>query len=122
MIHNNEVLEKTIETAAAFTEKYNDLELYIVQNVYGKIIVYADTLQKELVAHLERELTDKIDVWLNACELLKENIFAETEIEIWKQESAPVRNRVWVFEKYITNVYWDAKKERKQNVPYLASW
>ncbi len=24
MIHNNEVLEKTIETAAAFTEKYND--------------------------------------------------------------------------------------------------
>ena len=117
MIHNNEVLEKTIETAAAFTEKYNDLELYIVQNVYGKIIVYADTLQKELVAHLERELTDKIDVWLNACELLKENIFAETEIEIWKQEGAPVRNRVWVFEKYITNVYWDAKKRKKAKCP-----
>ena len=39
-------------------------------------------IQKELVAHLERELTDKIDVWLNACELLKENIFAETEIEL----------------------------------------
>ena len=117
MIHNNEVLEKTIETAAAFAGKYNDLELYIVQNVYGKIIVYADTPQKNLVAQLERELTDKIDVWLNACEMLKENIFAETEIETWKQESAPVRNRVWVFEKYITNVYWDAKKRKKAKCP-----
>ncbi len=114
MIHNNEVLEKAIQTAEAFTEKYDNLELYIVQNVYGKIIIYADTLQTELVAKLERELTNQIDVWLNTCELLKQNRFAETEIEMWKQESVPVRNRVWVFEKYITNVYWDAKKRKKE--------
>ncbi len=117
MIHNNEVLEKAIETAEAFTENDNDLEVYIVQNVYGKIIVYVDTLQEELIVRLERELADKIHVWLNTCESVRENIFAESEIEMWKQESAPVGKRVWVFEKYITNVYWDAKKRKKAKCP-----
>ncbi|MDE6052511.1 MAG: hypothetical protein K2G55_01835, partial [Lachnospiraceae bacterium] len=105
MIHNNEVLDKVIEIAVKFTSKYNSLELYIVQNVYGKIIVYIDTPQKELVPVLEKELAGAIDVWLNTCEAIEENIFAQTEIEMWKQESDPVRERVWVFEKYITNVY-----------------
>ena len=62
MIHNNEVLEKAIETAEAFTENDSDLEVYIVQNVYGKIIVYVDTSQEELIAELERELAGKIHV------------------------------------------------------------
>ena len=35
MIHNNEVLNKAINTAEKFTKKYNGLELYIIQNVYG---------------------------------------------------------------------------------------
>ena len=122
MIHNNEVLDKVIEIAVKFTSKYNSLELYIVQNVYGKIIVYIDTPQKELVPVLEKELAGAIDVWLNTCEAIEENIFAQTEIEMWKQGSIPVRERVWGFEKYITNVYWDAKKERKQNVHCPASW
>ena len=117
MIHNNEVLDKVIEIAVKFTSKYNSLELYIVQNVYGKIIVYIDTPQKELVPVLEKELAGAIDVWLNTCEAIEENIFAQTEIEMWKQESDPVRERVWVFEKYITNVYWDAKKRKMSKCP-----
>jgi len=117
MIHNNEVLKKTVETAVEFTGKYNDLELYIIQNVYGKVIVYADTSQKELVDRLEEELSETIDAWLNTCELIEENIFAKTEIEMWKQESAPVRERIWIFEKYITNVYWDAKRRKKAKCP-----
>ena len=120
MIHNNEVLGKAVEIAVECTTKYNDLELYIVQNVYGKIIVYADTAQKELAVQLERKLTDTIDVWLYSCELIEENIFAKTEIEMWKQESTPISERVWVFEKYITNVYWDAKKRRKAKCPLSA--
>ena len=110
MIHNNEVLEKTIETAAAFTEKNNDLELYIVQNVYGKIIVYADTLQKELVAHLERELTDKIDVWLK-------------QKSRYGNRKALLSGIGYGYLKNILPMYIGMrKKERKQNVPYLASW
>lgn len=113
MIHNNEVLDKAVEIAVKFTKKYNELKLYIVQNVYGKIIVYADTPHKELVTQLEEELSNTINIWLNTCELIEENIFAKTEIDMWKQESTPLRDRVWVFEKYITNVYWDAKKRKK---------
>ncbi|MCM1283653.1 MAG: AAA family ATPase [Muribaculaceae bacterium] len=114
MIHNNGVLDKTVETAMKFAEEYTGLELYIVQNVYGKIIVYMDTSRKELVAQLEQELRAAIDVWLNSCESIEENYFAKEEIEIWKQESTPVRERVWIFEKYITNVYWDAKRRKKE--------
>lgn len=114
MIHNYEVLNKAIETAEKFTKRYNELELYIIQNVYGNIIVYVDTSQRELVERVTEELNSVIDAWLNTCELIEENFFAKTEIELWKQDSTPVRERVWVFEKYITNVYWDAKKRRKE--------
>ena len=114
MIHNYEVLNKAIETAEKFTKRYNELELYIIQNVYGNIIVYVDTSQRELVERVTEELNSGIDAWLNTCELIEENFFAKTEIELWKQDSTPVRERVWVFEKYITNVYWDAKKRRKE--------
>lgn len=117
MIHNNEVLDKTVGTAVDFTERYRNLELYIVQNVYGKILVYAANSDRKLLAQLEERLTAEIEVWLNGCEMIEENIFAETEIEEWKQESVPVKERVWVFEKYITNVYWDAKKRKKARCP-----
>ena len=113
MIHNNEVLNKVICIAEKFTGKHSGLEVYIIQNVFGKIIVYIDTPKKQLVAKVEEELKSAIDVWLNTCELIEENYFAKTEIELWKQDSIPVRERIWVFEKYITNVYWDAKKRKK---------
>lgn len=113
MIHNNEVLEQTIAIAAEFTKRDKELELYIVQNVYGKIILYVSSCPKELAVHLREKLEVAIGMWLNSCEQIEDNIFAETEIEAWKQETAPVKERIWVFEKYITNVYWDAKKKKK---------
>ena len=114
MIHNHEVLNKAVEISEQFTCKYRDLELYIIQNVYGKILVYADHSTKELVAELNEALKVAIDVWLNTCELLEENFFAQTEIETWKNDSSPFHERVWVFEKYITNVYWNSKKRRME--------
>lgn len=113
MIHNNEVLCKAVEIAASFTEIYADLTIYIIQNIYGKIIIYADTEREEIAARLKKKLKAAIDIWLNTCELYKENFFVKTEIEKWKLESSPVRDRIWVFEKYITNIYWDAKKKKK---------
>lgn len=114
MIHNNEVLGTAIGVAAGYTNIYEGLEVYIVQNVYGKIIVYAETEDKDIVKDLEVTMRDEIGVWLNTCELLEENIFAETEIREWKKESVPAKERVWVFEKYITNIYWDVNKKRKR--------
>lgn len=117
MIHNNEVLRKTVEVAEQFTQRHNKSELYIVQNVYGKILVYVETSPKELVAELEEKLKAAIDEWLNTCDMLEDNFFAKTEIESWKQDCLPVRERVWVFEKYITNVYWDARKRKLEKCP-----
>ncbi len=117
MIHNNEVLARTVETAGRFADIHDNLKLYIVQNVYGKIIVYVDTIEKDLAAEIEKRLIDAIGVWLNTCEMYEDNFFAQSEIEKWKKESVPVRERVWVFEKYITNVYWDVKKKKNIKGP-----
>lgn len=119
MIHNDRVLDRVIEASGILADKYSELELYIVQNIYGKIIVYVDKDKKGLIDEIKQDLTDAIDIWLNTCESLKDNFFAKTEIERWKQGSAPVRERVWVFEKYITNVYWDAKKKKKAKCSLL---
>ncbi|MCI8960510.1 MAG: AAA family ATPase [Lachnospiraceae bacterium] len=120
MIHNHEVLGKAVEAAVQFTHLYSNLEIYIIQNIYGKILVYVDTEEKQLTAELKERLTGAIDVWLNTCELYGDSFFARSEIEKWKKESAPVKDRVWVFEKYITNVYWDAKKKRKTKCPLFS--
>ncbi len=119
MIHNDRVLDRTIEAAGILADKYPELELYIVQNIYGKIIAYVDKDKEGLIDEIKKRLTDAIDIWLNTCESLKDNFFAKTEIESWKKDSTPVRDRVWVFEKYITNVYWDAKKKKKAKCSLL---
>ncbi len=113
MIHNNEVLIKVVDKAAGFAEVHDGVEVYIVQNVYGKIIVYLDTDQEKLVVDLEKRMADVIGEWLIKCELYENNLFAKIEIDSWKQESTPIRKNVWVFEKYITNMYWDAKRRKK---------
>ena len=114
MIHNNEVLGKTIDVISKFTDLYIDAMFYIVQNVYGKIIVYVDSKEEDIVINLKKHLADAIDVWLRTCERYEDNYFARIEIEEWKKENTPIKNRIWVFEKYITNVYWDAKRKRKK--------
>ena len=117
MIHNNEVLGKTIDVISKFTDLYIDAMFYIVQNVYGKIIVYVDSKEEDIVINLKKHLVDAIDVWLRTCERYEDNYFARIEIEEWKKENTPIKNRIWVFEKYITNVYWDAKRKRKKKCP-----
>ncbi len=113
MIHNNEVLSRAIEAAAGFVDQYDNVEVYIVQNVYGKIIVYVGTDQENLVVELEKKMREVIELWLTTCELYENNLFAKMEIDLWKQETDPMRKGVWVFEKYITNMYWDAKRKKK---------
>ena len=62
MIHNHEVLGKAVEAAVQFTHLYSNLEIYIIQNIYGKILVYVDTEEKQLTAELKERLTGAIDV------------------------------------------------------------
>ncbi len=117
MIHNNEVLGRTVDIVAKFTGIYMDAMFYIIQNVYGKIIVYVDSKVDDILENLKKQLTDEIDVWLGTCERYEDNYFARMEIEGWKKESTPVKDRIWVFEKYITNVYWDAKRKKRAKCP-----
>ncbi len=56
MIHNNEVLGKTIDVISKFTDLYIDAMFYIVQNVYGKIIVYVDSKEEDIVINLKKHL------------------------------------------------------------------
>ena len=89
MIHYNEVLQKTICEIQNFINNNEDVTVYVVQNVYGKIVVYVDTDRRELVENLEKKLTKEISGWLSSCEMYKENFFAQVEIEKWKKSGKP---------------------------------
>lgn len=110
MMHYDAVLSNTITIVSKEIEKAQRDEAYIIQNVYGKILVYIKTEHEGMVQQVESILAGSIGKWLNCCEKYGENPFVVPEIEAWKQEAGPVSDRVWVLEKYLTNFYWDGRK------------
>lgn len=110
IIHHNTILSDTINTLNDILNKKDGTDVYIVQNVYGKILIYVDTGECNLISYIKDKLSEKIGEWLNTCEAYGENFFVKSEIELWKKESKPVYKHIWVFERYLTNVYWDGRK------------
>ena len=115
MVHYDVVLENTIEIVSKELEDAKDDEVYIVQNVYGKILVYVKTQKKDLVEHLTNSLKDTIGEWLSSCEKYGDNFFVVSEIDSWKKNIEPVSKNIWVFEKYLTNSYWDGQNRKGSN-------
>ena len=91
------------------TEK--NANAYIVQNVYGKISVYVDTENTALVDNIKELLIKELDKWLDNCENLKDNLFAQKECSMWKESHKPVSDRIWLIEKFLTNEYWNSARE-----------
>ncbi len=110
MMHYDAVLSNTVAIISEEIRKAQKDEAYIIQNVYGKILVYIKTENEKNVQQAERLLAGAVGKWLNCCEKYGENPFVVPEIESWKREAEPVAERVWVLEKYLTNFYWDGKK------------
>lgn len=110
MIHYNEVLDKTIEIVRGFVAEDKELEVYIIQDVYGKINIYLNQGNNKISDQVEGTLKENIDHWLGYCGDYAEEYFIRTQIQEWKKESKPYCPGIWVFEKYLTNAYWDGKQ------------
>ena len=110
MIHYNEVLDKAINVSKQFIVKEEQLEIDIIQDVYGKINIYLENGNDQILQQLERTVKEEIDSWLGYCGNCEENFFVGEQIQEWKKDSEPVCKGIWVFEKYLTNAYWDGKQ------------
>ena len=109
MKHYDTVLSNTIMVVSKEIKGTKEDEAYIIQNIYGKILVYIKTENENMIWQIEGLLKEKIGKWLSSCEKYGENFFIVSEIDSWKKDSEPVRDRVWVLEKYLTNFYWDGR-------------
>lgn len=115
MMHYDAVLSNTVAVVSQEIKKTQEDEAYIVQNVYGKILVYIKTKTDEVIREIENTLMERIGKWLSSCERYGDNVFVISEIDSWKKDAEPIQERVWVLEKYLTNFYWDGKS---RSVPY----
>ena len=97
MMHYDAVLSNTVAIISEEIRKAQKDEAYIIQNVYGKILVYIKTENEKSVQQAEGLLAGAVGKWLNCCEKYGENPFVVPEIESWKREAEPVAERVWVW-------------------------
>ncbi len=86
MMHYDAVLGNAIMIVSGEIGRTQSDEAYIVQNIYGKILVYIKTENDETVRRMEEVLGERIGRWLSCCEKFGENFFVVPEIESWKKE------------------------------------
>ena len=110
MIHYSEVLEKTIGAVKKFVDDDKNMEVYIIRDVYGKINIYLNGCSNGTVSEIEKAVGECIDHWLGYCGNCEDDFFIREQIKEWKQETTPFCAGIWVFEKYLTNTYWDGKR------------
>lgn len=115
MIHYDRILSITIQVIEELWKEEKKAIAYVIQNVYGKLQVYVDVDDERLISRIKRELEEHIGYWLGACGSLQDNSFVQAEIESYSKTHSAVRERIWVIEKYLTNVYWNegAAKSKK---------
>ena len=109
MMHYDAVLSNTVAIVGQEIKKTQEDEAYIVQNVYGKILVYVKTEKDKVIRQIGSMLRERIGKWLSSCQKYGDNLFIISEIDSWKKDADPTEERVWILEKYLTNFYWDEK-------------
>lgn len=106
MMHHDVVVSRTINMISDAVREQNT-EAYVVQNIYGKLMVYLETQNRTLANILSEKLSAELGPWFQGCDILGANIFVKNEIDRRKRDTTPIRDHVWLFEKYLTNLYWD---------------
>lgn len=108
MIHYDKVLNIALQIIEEMWKKEKSATAYIIQNVYGKLQIYIDTEEtSNLISDLQSKLSEGLGCWLGVCENIKDNGFIQLEIESYVKTHTVFRERIWVIEKYLTNVYWN---------------
>lgn len=118
MIHYDKILNTAIQVIEELWKDEKKATAYIIQNVYGKLQIYVDVDDEKLISCIKGQLEDRIEYWLGACGSLQENGFVKAEIESYIKTHSAARERIWIIEKYLTNVYWNegAARNKKLNL------
>ena len=110
IVHHDIVVSRSVEVISAVI-KGQEAEVYIVQNIYGKLMVYLESRNYELVDTISAKLSAEIGSWLLGCDFYEANIFIKTEIDKRKRKTKPILEHIWLFEKFLTNLYWEDRQE-----------
>ena len=116
MIHYDKILDIAVQMIEELWKEEKKAIAYVIQNVYGKLQVYVDTEDESLVFCMKNLLEDKIGCWLGVCGNLKKNGFVKAEIESYIKKHSASRDRIWIIEKYLTNVYWNEGVVRNEDL------
>ncbi|MDE5716646.1 MAG: AAA family ATPase, partial [Lachnospiraceae bacterium] len=115
MVHYDKILNIAIQVIEQFWREEKEAVAYVIQNVYGKLQVYIDVDDENLVSNMKSLLEEKIGHWLGVCGSLQKNGFVKAEIDAYIKTHSANKDRIWIIEKYLTNVYWNENtvKNRK---------
>ena len=107
MIHYDKILNMAVQVIEELWKEERKAVAYVIQNVYGKLQVYVDVDDQSLISCVKGLLEEKIGCWLGNCGSLQSNGFVKAEIETYIESHTPNKDRIWIIEKYLTNVYWN---------------
>jgi len=107
MVHHDVVVPRAVDIISDMISDQDDAEVYIVQNSYGRLMVYLESQGCELMDSISEKLSSELGSWFQGCDFYGANVLVKDEINRQKRGAAPVRDHIWVFEKYLTNLYWD---------------
>lgn len=116
MVHYDRILDIAIQIIEELWKEEKEAIAYVIQNVYGKLQVYVDADDESLISCMKDRLEEKIGSWLGVCGSLKKNGFVKAEIESYIKMHSASKDRIWIIEKYLTNVYWNESAVRNKEL------
>lgn len=114
IVHHDIVVPRSVEVISAAI-KGQEAEVYIVQNIYGKLMIYLESRNNELADTISERLSAEIGAWFQGCDFYEANIFLKSEIDKRKRKTEPISEHIWLFEKFLTNLYWEDRQETHYN-------
>ena len=67
MIHHDSVVEQAVRVLSAIIRD-QEAEVYLVQNIYGRLAIYFDTKNSNLMDTAAKRLSDELGSWLQGCD------------------------------------------------------
>lgn len=118
MIHYDKILNMAVQIIEELWKEERKAVAYVIQNVYGKLQVYVDVDDEKLLSRMKGLLVENVGCWLGNCGSLQSNGFVKAEIESYVESHCADKDRIWIIEKYLTNVYWNenAVNNEKMNL------
>ena len=107
MIHYDKILNMAVQIIEELWKEERKAVAYVIQNVYGKLQVYVDVDDEKLLSRMKGLLVESVGCWLGNCGSLQSNGFVKAEIESYVESHCADKDRIWIIEKYLTNVYWN---------------